>query len=898
MISEANKVKSILIDKEKSYTIYRLDGLPGMKPLYWQKLPFSLRILLEGVLRNYNQNTASLETARQLANWKPKEKERGIVPLFPGRVILQDFTGIPVMNDLATMRSALSARGGNPLRVNPVIPVDLVIDHSVMVDEYRNPVALFRNADLEFKRNLERFQFLRWCEENFDNFHVVPPATGIIHQVNLEFLAQLLLTSTDSGETILFPETLIGTDSHTTMINGLGVVGWGVGGIEAVAAMMGQPIEMQIPDVIGLQLTGRLPEGTTATDLTLTIIQLLRMRGVVDKVVEVFGAGLDSLSLEDRAMIANMTPECGATMIYFPVDDQTLDFLRLTGKPEGHIRLVELYFKTQHLFRLPDSPAPQYTQILRINLSDIEPSLAGPKRPQDRVALSKIQAEFQSAISKTRNEDGFGLSIEEKNRQATLRLNGHTHNLKHGFLAIAAITSCTNTSNPSVMIAAGLIAKKAVELGLKTPGYVKTSLAPGSRLVSDYLKQSGLLPYLEKLGFHIVGYGCTTCIGNSGPLDTNIIDVINKEKIIASAVISGNRNFEGRINPHIQANYLASPPLVIAFALAGTVDINLISEPLGITDAGMPVFLRDIWPTSKEIQGVLHEVISPIVFRNNYANIYSGNSAWNTIHPAKENLYRWEDSSTYLQPPPFFDNLNTSPSPESITGARVLLQLGDSITTDHISPAGEIPEHSPAGQFLIEHNVLPQDFNSYGSRRGNDQIMSRATFANIRIKNLLVPGVEGGFTRHFPDGKQMSVFDAAQCYRDEGIPLIIIAGKEYGIGSSRDWAAKGPLLLGVKAVLAESFERIHRSNLVGMGILPIEFLPGQNAASLGLDGSELYSIEGLNPYLPGKLINITAKKEGNTNIAFGTTLRMNSAMECQYIIDGGIMNTILLSLIE
>jgi aconitate hydratase len=893
-----DSVKSKINDSNQDYTIFQLDLLPGTKAQFLEKLPFSIRILLEGVLRNINDETITLETAQYLANWKPNEEERKAIPVFPGRVVLQDFTGIPVMNDLAAMRKAMVSLGEDPLKVNPVIPVDLVIDHSVMVDEYGSADALAQNAEIEFKRNEERYQFLRWCEQAFTNFHVVPPATGIIHQVNLEYLAQSLLTRKVNGETLLYPDTLIGTDSHTTMINGLGVVGWGVGGIEAVAAMMGQPLEMLAPDVVGVRLDGRLAEGTTPTDLTLTVIEMLRSHGVVDKFVEVFGPGLDTLSLADRAMIANMTPECGATMIYFPVDEQTLEYLRLTGKSEDHIKLVEDYYKTQHLFRVSTAPDPIYSEVLELNLNTIEPSLAGPKRPQDRVVLSQVQANFRASLAKNRADRGFGLAEADLKREGVISLKGQSYMLKHGFLAIAAITSCTNTSNPTVMLAAGLLAKKAVELGLEVPAYVKTSLAPGSRVVSDYLAQSNLLPALEKLGFYVVGYGCTTCIGNSGTLAQTIIDLVEKEKLIAAAVLSGNRNFEGRVSPQTQANYLASPPLVVAYALAGTVNINLTSDALGYTPDGKPVFLRDIWPTGKEIQDVLQSVIKPEIFARNYANVYNGNHTWNAILPGKGKLYHWEDSSTYLQAPPFFESFGKSAVTDSIQNARVLLLLGDSVTTDHISPAGNIPKNTPAGQYLVERQVLPQDFNSFGSRRGNDRIMARGTFANIRLKNLLVPGVEGGVTLHLPDCEQLSVYAAAERYRAEGTPLLVIAGKEYGTGSSRDWAAKGPLLLGVKVILAESFERIHRSNLVGMGVLPLEFLPGENATSLGLDGSETYSLFNLAPLEPGKLVRIEAQKTDGSVTEFEAVMRINTYLEVQYFKDGGIMNTILLELAQ
>ncbi|HPH94564.1 MAG TPA: aconitate hydratase AcnA [Anaerolineaceae bacterium] len=877
------------------FTLYQLDQIPGLPERYWERLPFSIRVLLEGVLRSMPDAQAG-DIARRLATWQPQETSRQVIPFFPGRVVLQDFTGVPVMNDLAAMRSALLARGGDPGTVNPAIWVDLVIDHSIMVNEYGHPGALKRNTELEFQRNQERYAFLRWCEQAFTNFRVVPPATGIIHQVNLEYLARALLSREENGEVCLFPETLIGTDSHTTMINSLGVAGWGVGGIEAVAAMMGQPLEMLTPDVIGLKLSGTLPEGATPTDLTLTIIELLRKKGVVDKFVEVCGPGLDHLSLADRAMIANMTPECGATMIYFPVDRQTLEYLRLTGKPASHIALVEGYYRTQHLFRTDETPEPVFSDLLTLDLSTIEPSLAGPKRPQDRVSLSHAQSNLRAALTRAKNERGYGLAPADLTRTARLDIHGQTSLVGHGFLALAAITSCTNTSNPTVMLAAGLLARNAVRRGLRVPAYVKTSLTPGSRVVSDYLARSGLLASLETLGFHVAGYGCATCIGNSGPLPRAVVDVVEKEKILAAAILSGNRNFEGRVSPYTQINYLASPPLVVAYALAGTMNIQLEREPLGMDGAGNAVFLKDIWPSAAEIQHLLHELIQPELFIAGYANVLQGSPAWNQIQPDSGKIYPWNDASTYLQAPPFFESPGKSAVPADIENARVLLLLGDSVTTDHISPAGDIPVDSTAGRYLLEHGEQAANFNSFGARRGNDQVMARGTFANIRLKNLLVPGVEGGITCHLPDGEHMSVFEAAQKYQMEGVPLLVIAGKEYGTGSSRDWAAKGPLLLGVKAILAESFERIHRANLAGMGVLPLEFLPGQNAASLGLDGTERYTLQNLTPLQPGKRVAVTATRADGMRVEFAVTMRINTDMEAQYFKDGGIMATILLGL--
>ncbi len=878
------------------FTIFSIQNIPGLPDNYLDRLPFSIRVLLEGVLRNMNDDTITTKDVEYLASWQPQEEVRKSIPFFPGRVVLQDFTGVPVMNDLASMRAAMVKIGGDPLKVNPVIPVDLVIDHSVMVDVYAQPNALSQNAKIEFERNHERYQFLRWCEKAFTNFRVIPPATGIIHQVNLEFLAQSVITKKLDNEIIAFPDTLIGTDSHTTMINGLGVVGWGVGGIEAVAAMMGQPLEILAPDVIGVRLNGKLPEGTTPTDLTLTIIEVLRKKGVVNKFVEFFGSGLKTLSLADRAMISNMTPESGATMIYFPVDQKTLDYLRLTGKSEDHLQLVETYYRSQNMFLDTKTPEPQFSEIINIDLNSIEPSLAGPKRPQDRVPLSQVQENFRLNMVKAKSERGFGLPQSDLEKETNLQIKNIEHKIKQGFLAIAAITSCTNTSNPFVMVAAGLLAKKAVEHGLSVPSYVKTSFAPGSRVVTDYLIQSNLMKPLEKLGFHIVGYGCTTCIGNSGPLLPEVVDVVENQNMVASAVLSGNRNFEGRVSPQTIANYLASPPLVVAYALAGTVDINLTSDPIAYDQNNQPVYLKDIWPTPSEIQSVLMAVVKPRLFTESYKDVYFGNDTWNNIQIEEGTLYKWEENSTYLQSPPFFNNLKSNQMINSIEKARVLVRLGDSITTDHISPAGAIPANSPAGQYLIEHKVPFTEFNSYGSRRGNDLVMSRGTFGNIRIKNLLLPGTEGGLTLYLPSSEQMTIFDAAKRYQKNGIPLIVLAGKEYGTGSSRDWAAKGPLLLGIKAVIAESYERIHRSNLVGMGVLPLEYLPGQNAAYFGLDGTETFNITGMEPLQPGKLVTIDAEKLNGSNIQFEVKVRIDTVIEIKYFRNGGIMNSILFDL--
>ena len=895
-MKDHNNLRKIIETATGKFITFPIQNLSGLPEKYWERLPFSIRVLLEGIIRNLNDETVTMKDAEYLATWKPQESERKTIPFFPGRIVLQDFTGVPVLNDLAAMRTAMVKAGGDPLKVNPVVPVDLVIDHSVMVDVYAQPDAVQQNAAIEFKRNQERYKFLRWSEKAFKNLRIVPPATGIIHQVNLEYLAQSVLTKKTDEGIIAYPDTLIGTNSHTTMINGLGVVGWGVGGIEAVAAMMGQPLEILAPDVIGVRLTGKLPEGTTPTDLTLTVIQDLRKKGVVGKFVEFFGSGLSTLSLADRAMISNMTPESGATMIYFPIDHKTIEYLRLTGKPESHLELVEKYFRSQAMFLTVDTPDPSYSEVIEFDLGAIEPSLAGPKRPQDRVRLSGLQENFRSNVTKPKSERGFGMTKSQFNQQVKVNLKNSDYTIKPGFLAIAAITSCTNTSNPFVMVAAGLLAKKAVEHGLAVPSYVKTSFAPGSRVVTDYLKQSGLMKSLEALGFDIVGYGCTTCIGNSGPLLPEIVDIVENKKIIASAVLSGNRNFEGRVSPYTIANYLASPPLVVAFALAGTVDINLTNDPIGYDPDDQPVYLKDIWPSSSEIEMVLKSVVQPDLFSESYKDVYFGNQVWNDIETGENSLYKWDNNSTYLQMPPFFIDLGSNQQFQSINGARVLVKLGDSVTTDHISPAGAIPLNSPAGQYLIDKHVDVRNFNSFGSRRGNDLVMTRGTFGNIRIKNQLLDGVEGGLTIYLPSGEQMSIFDAAERYQNQNIPLIVLAGKEYGTGSSRDWAAKGPMLLGIKAVLAESYERIHRSNLVGMGVLPLEYLPGQNADSLKLDGTEIYNVTGIEPLIPGKLVQVEAIKSNGTTIQFEAKIRIDTSIEIKYFRNGGIMNAILLDL--
>jgi aconitate hydratase len=902
--------RDLLQTSHGSYVIYRLDRLEQQGLVNLQRLPFSIRIMLESVLRQCNEKEITFQDVKNLAAWQPKMAVRPGMPFRPGRVIMQDFTGVAAVVDLAVMRSAVIRLGGDPRKINPLVPVDLVIDHSVQVDYFASSDALQRNAELEFKRNQERYEFLHWGQNAFDNFQVVPPATGIVHQVNLEYLASVVSARREGAELIAFPDTLVGTDSHTTMVNGLGVVGWGVGGIEAEAAMLGQPIDMLIPEVIGFKLSGELREGITATDLTLTVTQILRKRGVVDKFVEFYGPGLDFMSLPDRATIANMAPEYGATIGFFPVDQETLRYLRLSGRSEETVERVERYCKEQGLFRTSETPDPEFTDALELDLGKVEPSMAGPKRPQDRVPLHDLKKSFRIALSAPKSERGFELPVSEIEQKTSVRVNGgspsQTVEMGHGSVVIAAITSCTNTSNPSVMLGAGLVAKKALEHGLKVKPYVKTSLAPGSRVVTEYLEKAGLREPLSRLGFELVGYGCTTCIGNSGPLSETIEKAISGADLVAVAVLSGNRNFEGRIHPFVKANYLASPPLVVAFALAGTVDIDLDTEPLGIGDDGKPVYLQDIWPTTQEIRAAIAQAVQPEMFRKKYADVFTGNDMWNSIHGREGDLYTWDPDSTYIQEPPFFENLTPKALPiQPIKGARILVMVGDSITTDHISPAGSIALKSPAGQYLIEHGIEPRDFNSYGSRRGNDRVMTRGTFANIRLKNALAPGVEGWFTIHLPDGEQMTIYDAAMRYKSENIPLIVLAGKEYGTGSSRDWAAKGTMILGVKAVIAESFERIHRSNLVGMGVLPLQFKEGQNAAALGLTGRELFTIQGLNDNIqPNAEVTVQAVatdeagKPVGSPIVFQAIARLNTPVEINYYRNGGILHTVLRDLVK
>lgn len=876
------------------YYVYRLDKLAqlGLAPNL-NSLPFAIKILLEAVLRNVDNYVVNAQDVRNLASWNAQNPSPVELPFMPARVVMQDFTGVPCVVDLAAMRDAMNKLGGDARKINPLVPVDLVIDHSVQVDFFGSETALIRNAELEFQRNGERYEFLKWGSQAFKNLRVVPPATGIVHQVNLEYLAQGVLTR----ESEIFPDTLVGTDSHTTMINGLGVLGWGVGGIEAEAVMLGQPLYMVTPQVIGFKLSGSLRDGVTATDLVLTVTQMLRKKGVVDKFVEFYGGGLSSMSLPDRATIGNMAPEYGATCGFFQTDAETLRYLRATGRGRS-ADLLERYAKEQGIFRTDDTPDPVFTDTLELDLSSVEPSLAGPKRPQDRVLMKDLKKTFRAALTAPVKERGYALNETELNKKADVNDNGHSATIGHGAVVIAAITSCTNTSNPSVMVGAGLVAKKAVEKGLNAKPYVKTSMAPGSKVVHEYLTKAGLLPYLEQLGFDIVGYGCTTCIGNSGPLPEPVTQAINAGNLVAAAVLSGNRNFEGRVHPHVKANFLASPPLVVAYALAGTTDIDLATEPVGTGRDGQPVYLADIWPTQQEIATAVSNAVDAEMFERSYGNVFNGNPTWNAIPTSGGELYDWSERSTYIANPPFFENLEMALTPlQEIHNARVLGFFGDSITTDHISPAGSIAKGSPAAKWLEEHDVAPFDFNQYGTRRGNHEVMMRGTFANTRIKNLLLGTKEGPLTLNFLDNAEHSFFDAAQIYKENNIPLIILAGKEYGTGSSRDWAAKGTLLLGVKVVIAESFERIHRSNLVGMGILPCVFAPGENAESLGLTGRETYDILGINDDIqPRQVLKVVATDELGKQKEFDVIARLDTPIDVDYYKNGGILQTVLRNL--
>jgi aconitate hydratase len=892
--------RGTLETKSGPVTLYRLDRLEKDGVGEISRLPFSIKVLLEAALRQCDGFEITQEDVVGLANWEARNVAQREIPFKPARVVMQDFTGVPGVVDLAALRSAMARLGGDPERINPEIPVDLVIDHSVQIDHFGSIFALFYNAEREFQRNRERYEFLRWGAEAFDNLRVVPPATGIVHQVNLEYLARVVQSRSSNGATVAFPDSLVGTDSHTTMINGLGVVGWGVGGIEAEAVILGQPIYMLTPEVVGFKLTGELPDGATATDLVLTVVEMLRAHGVVGKFVEYYGPGVSRLALPDRATIANMSPEYGATMGFFPVDEETLRYLASTGRPDELVDLVERYTREQGLFRSDDMPDPEYTTSLELDMGTVEPSMAGPKRPQDRIPLASMKREFNRALTAPASKTGIGLPEEEKTRFATVSENGTTYEMKHGSVVIAAITSCTNTSNPSVMIGAGLLAKKAVECGLDVKPWVKTSLAPGSKVVARYLEASDLIPYLQALRFHIVGFGCTSCIGNSGPLPEAIANAIDENNLVAAAVLSGNRNFEGRISPYVQANYLASPPLVVAYALAGTVDIDLTTEPLGHDPNGDPVYLKDIWPTQEEIQAEIQRALKPEMFREQYGNVFGGNETWNNIPVTGGELYEWDPTSTYIQEPPFFVDLTPAVPPvKPIRSARVLALLGDTVTTDHISPAGAIPADSPAGQYLISRGIEPRDFNTFGARRGNHEVMMRGTFGNIRIRNRLVPGVEGGYTIYQPTGEQMSIYDAAMRYQADGTPLIVVAGKEYGTGSSRDWAAKGTILLGVKAVLAESYERIHRSNLIGMGVLPLQFKPGENAESLGLTGFETYDIEGINDDLqPMQEATVRARDANGKETVFSMIARVDTPVEVKYYRNGGILHAVLRDMVS
>ncbi len=874
--------------------IYRLDKLER-DGYSIGRLPFSIKILLENVLREVDGYVVTEDSVKKLATWDPKAPVAEEIPFKPARVILQDFTGVPAVVDLAAMRSAMARMGGDPQKINPVVPVNLVIDHSVQVDYFGQAIALERNAEIEFERNRERYEFLRWGQRAFDNFSVVPPASGIVHQVNLEYIARGVWTRPEEDSLVAYPDTLVGTDSHTTMINGLGIVGWGVGGIEAEAVMLGQPIYMLIPEVVGFKLTGELREGVTATDMTLTVVEMLRQKGVVGKFVEFYGPGLSKMTLPDRATIANMAPEYGATMGFFPVDAESLNYLRRSGRPAELVQLVERYTKEQGLFRTDATPDPEFTDTLELDLSAVVPSLAGPKRPQDRIALSDMKQSFRQSLTSPVGPRGFGLGEDALARKGVIKANGTPGGeITHGAVVLTAITSCTNTSNPSVMLGAGILAKKAVEKGLTVPSYVKTSLAPGSKVVTDYLNEAGLTPYLEQLGFHTVGYGCTTCIGNSGPLPKPVVEAITTGDLIVSGVLSGNRNFEGRIHPYIKANFLASPPLVVAYALAGTTDIDLTSDPIGAGADGQPVYLKDIWPTQAEVMAEYDKALNPDTFNKEYNGIEESNEKWNAIPVPEGAIYRWDEWSTYIQEPPFFVDMGHDASPiQPINGAKVLVKVADSVTTDHISPAGAIPKEMPAGKYLQEHDVAPHEFNSFGSRRGNDRVMTRGTFGNIRLRNQMAPGTEGGWTTYLPTNEVMPIFDASEKYKADGTPLMVIAGKEYGTGSSRDWAAKGTFLLGARAVIAESFERIHRSNLVGMGVLPLQFKPGENAASLGLTGQESYSIDIDDSLQPGQDVAVSVTDADGNSRTITTVCRIDTPVEVDYYRNGGILQTVL-----
>ncbi|SIS07708.1 aconitase [Peribacillus simplex] len=900
-IEERFNVRSEIVITGKIYSYYRIKTLEenGLGDI--SQLPYSIKVLLEAAIRNYDGVSVTEGHVSTLANWSVKREPNQEVPFKPARVLLHDTTGLPAMVDLAAMRETMNHIGGNVTDINPLIPVDLVVDHSVTVDYFGRQDAMQLNEKVNFERNMERFRFLRWAQGSFNNFSVVPPATGIMHQINMEYLSSVAATKEDCGTTLVYPDSLVGTDSHTTMVNGLGVVAWGVGGIEAEAAMLGQPVYFVIPEVVGFKLTGSLQEGATATDVALTVTSLLRRKGVVGKFVEFFGPGVGEMSIADRATVANMAPEYGATMGFFPVDQETLNYLRVIGRSEEQITLVEAYYKAQGMFMEKDSSEPVYSDLVELDLSTIKPCLAGPKRPQDKVELTEMKQNFNEVARSPIEKGGYGLNELDLTKEVQIEhvVNGESV-IKNGSVVLAAITSCTNTSNPSVLIMAGLVAKKAVEKGLQIPAYVKTSLTPGSRVVTDYLAESGLLRHLETLGFHIAGYGCATCIGNSGPLIPEVSKAIVDHDLVVAGVLSGNRNFEGRVHPQIKANYLASPPLVIAYALAGTVDIDFSSQPIGYNQANQPVYLRDIWPSSIEIGELLNNSVRPELFRERYKRVYDGNVNWNSIHIPEGNLYDWDQSSTYIQEPPFFKDLPVQPADiKEIKGARLIAKLGDSVTTDHLSPSGAIKPDSASGIYLQQQGVKIKDFNSYPSRRGNHEVMIRAALANLRIRNQLVPGSEGGVTRCFQTNEITSIYEASLKYQENGTPLFIIAGKEYGTGSSRDWAAKGPYLLGVKAVIAESFERIHRNNLVGMGVLPLQFLEGQNASSLNIIGNETFETVGMsNEIKPGQLIKIKVIREDGSSFEFEVIVRLDSSIDILYYHNGGIMQTVIRQLVK